>query len=388
MNADIWTRSARPIADRPDAAIQDLGEASLTIAHKTIVKPRQSIGSLATVTVVIPCYNYARYLPQAISSALAQEGVIVDVVVVDDASTDESFEVATAFADCDTRVRVLQHTTNSGPVDTFNDGLAVAEGEFLVRLDADDLLTPGSLRRAIDVMRSFPSIGLVYGHPIHFDGNRLPSPRTVPTHWTMWPGREWLADRCESGYNVITSPEVLMRRSIVDQVGGQKALAHTHDMEMWLRLSAFSDVAYINGVDQAWHREHSRSLSATEVDSLRDFQERRAAFEVLFDGPVGNLYEAAQLRAAATHALATYCVEASCRCYDHIDVNLERVELFSQYARELIPDVTQIPGWQGLQWRMAVGAGAAAYHPVFVLERLRRGLATRWRKLRWHRQGY
>jgi glycosyltransferase involved in cell wall biosynthesis len=340
-----------------------------------------------TVTVVIPCFNYARYLPAAVESVLSQEGVDVDVVVVDDGSTDESMQVALQFALNDPRVRVIAHDKNAGPVQTFNDGLAVAEGEFLVRLDADDILTPGALQRATDVMHSFPSVGLVYGHPIHFSGDNLPSPRTTATRWTIWPGRKWLAARCQNGCNVITSPEVVMRRSVVDQVGGQRELAHTHDMEMWLRLSAFADVAYIHGADQAWHREHSKSLSAS-VDDLRDFHERRAAFDVLFGGVVGAIPESETLRKCANFALARHCLEVAIRLYDHRHVDMQRVKLMAGLAREVMPNVEEVPGWRALERRMAVGPGIAARHPIFVLERIYRGLRGRWHKLRWHRAGY
>jgi len=363
------------------------GEAVPGVSRRLIVKPRTSPLSRPTVTVIIPCYNYARYLSAAVESALSQGGVNVDVVVVDDASTDESLRVAQQFAANDARVRVIGHRTNAGPVQTFNDGLAIAQGEFLVRLDADDILTPGALQRATDVMSNFPSVGLVYGHPLHFSGGKFPVPRTTARRWTIWPGREWLADRCKTAWNVITSPEVLMRRSVVDRVGGQKELAHSHDMEMWLRLSAYSDVAYIHGADQAWHREHNKSLS-TSVDSLKDFHERRAAFDVLFGGTVGTIPEAATLRASATLALSRYCLEVSSRLYDHWKVDLQQVELMVDLAREIVPNLEQVPGWRGLKWRMAVGPGKAACHPIFFLERLYRGLRGRWCKLRWHRAGY
>ena len=215
-----------------------------------------------TVTVVIPCFNYGRFLPDAVTSALSQDGVEVDVVVVDDRSTDDSLAVARALAVEHPAVRVLAHDTNQGPVATFNDGLEFVSGEFLVRLDADDLLTPGSLARAAALARCYPSVGLVYGHPRHFT-SEPPAPRLRVRSWTVWPGRHWLADRCRTGLNVITSPEVLMRTSVVQRVGGQQPLMHTHDMEMWLRISAFADVARVNGPDQAWHRDHPDSLHGT-----------------------------------------------------------------------------------------------------------------------------
>lgn len=374
------TQILGPDNDCPDRTVP-------AVDRRLRVKPWPSLLTRPTVAVIIPCYNYARYLPEAIESALSQCGVDVEVVVVDDASTDESLQVARQFAANDPRVKVISHRKNAGPVETFNDGLAAAQGEFLVRLDADDILTPGALQRAAHVMCSFPSVGLVYGHPIHFSGEKLPRPRTTALSWTIWPGRRWLADRCRNGVNVITSPEVMMRRSVVDQVGGQRELAHTHDMEMWLRLSAFSDVAFVHGADQAWHREHGKSLSAS-VDDLKDVHERRAAFDVLFGSIAGSIPEAETLRSSANLALARHCLEMAIHLYCHWEVDMKRVKLMSGLAREMVPNVEEVPGWRGLEWRISVGPGKAACHPIFFIGRVYRGLRGKWRKLRWYRAGY
>ena len=341
----------------------------------------------ATVTVVIPCYNYARYLPQAVASVLGQQGVAVNIVIVDDASTDDSLAVARALARRDPRVTVIAHRHNAGPVQTFNDGLSVARGEFLVRLDADDLLTPGALSRAVAVMRAHPSVGLVYGHPLHFSQDRLPPARSRQTGLTIWPGRTWLTDRCRTGLNVITSPEVLMRRSVVDVIGGQRPLDHTHDMEMWLRMSAFCDVAYISGVDQAWHREHADSLSAQHVDAVRDLLERRDAFDVLLSGPAPTIVGAADLHALARKAIATDAVELASRQFDRPVADLVLVARMRELACSLVPDARQLRGWRGLERRMAMGARRASRHPLFFSERVVRGLLGIYRRRRWHRRG-
>jgi glycosyltransferase involved in cell wall biosynthesis len=339
------------------------------------------------VTVVIPNYNYARYLPDAVHSALSQHGVNVDVIIVDDASTDNSLEVASKLAAQDNRVCVLVHEKNAGPVTTFNDGLAKARGEFLVRLDADDILTPGSLERAVAVAQHFPSVGLVYGHPLHFSDAPRRRARIKPTIWTVWPGRKWLADRCRDGLNVITSPEVLMRKSTVDIVGGQKPLAHTHDMEMWLRLSAFADVAYIHGADQAWHRDHAESLSARKVDRFRDATERRDAFTTLFDGKAGQLAEADDLRRAAMRAIAAQALQDAVYAYGKGTADCNEVERYKEIARTAVEDVETLPEWRAVQKWMAISPQRVAGHPIFFLRRAHRRLrsAMAWR--RWHRRG-
>ena len=100
-------------------------------------------------------------------SALTQEGVGVEVIIVDDASIDESVQVASDLAAADSRVSLLTHHSNR-PVDTFNHGLERVRSDYLVRLDADDLLTPGSLLRSVALAQAYPRVGLVYGHPVHF----------------------------------------------------------------------------------------------------------------------------------------------------------------------------------------------------------------------------
>ncbi|MDR7082016.1 hypothetical protein J2X01_001301 [Arthrobacter ginsengisoli] len=358
-----------------------------TTGKKIRTRPRNVAGEPATVTVVISCYNYGRYLPGAVLSAVNQDGVTVDVVVVDDASTDGSLEVARELSSAHANVRVLAHETNRGVVETFNDGAKLAKGEFLVRLDADDLLTPGSLGRAVPVARAHPSVGLVYGHPLHFSDGVLPRPRLSPSAWTIWPGREWLLDRCRSGSNVITSPEVLMRRSVLERIGYQAPLKHTHDMELWFRFSAFADVAYIHGADQAWHREHSDSLSAREVDVLVDLRERREAFDVLFDGPAGTVAEAGDLRRRATRTLVN---EALKTARNELDRGAGTSVLYGcslELARELDPGVVHSTAWDRLARRTDQAARFPHLRGGASARRLTARVRSELQWWRWHRNG-
>jgi hypothetical protein len=337
----------------------------------------------ALVSVVIPCYNYARYVEQAVHSALAQGGVDVEVIVVDDASTDDSVAVLQRLMREDERVRVLVNEVNSGPVATFNRGLAAANGEFLVRLDADDLLTPGALLRAIAVMQNLPEVGLVYGHPLHFDYGRGPA-RTHVTAWTVWRGRDWLAARCASGDNVITSPEVVVRRSILDEIGGQRELAHTHDMELWLRIAAHAGVAYLEGCDQAWHREHEASLSTAAQEPPVFLREVAAAFETLCDGIGG----AEHLRRAARRAIAVAALGYARRDVDRGIVSDAAQELRA-FARECFPGIADTR--EGLGFEAALRRAStwppAAARAAGILPRIlrRRRVDLRWE--RWSRTG-
>lgn len=342
------------------------------------------------VTVIITCFDYGRFLPGAVRSAVTQAGADVDVIVVDDCSTDDSADVARGLAAADPRVSLIALEENEGPVGAFNTGLATAldaadPAEFLVRLDADDLLTPGSLARAAELARAHPSVGLVYGHPLHFvDEARLPRHRARATAWTLWPGGEWVADRCADGRNVITSPEVLMRTSTVRRVGGQNDLAHTHDMEMWLRLAAFSDVGYVHGADQAWHRDHDRSLSSRKVDLVVDLEERRAAFDTLFAGPAGRLPWAGRASALVAQALDAEVLDLLEHELDIDEADGDTFarlrELAEQSGAEYVRRLAEID-------RRGSRPHTARDRAEGLLRRARGRATAEIKRRRWHRRG-
>lgn len=261
------------------------GRRLVSKAHILAPVPGMASGGRPKVSVIIPCFNYERFLPGSVGSALSQDGVETEVIIVDDASTDHSADIAERYARQDPRVTVIRHGSNVGHIDTFNDGLAAATGEFIVRLDADDLLTPGSLARAVALLDAFPSVGLVYGHPKHFTTGMPPSACTRIRGWRVWSGEEWVADRCRKGANCITTPEVMVRGSVMLSVGGLSTRLHlAEDMEMWLRVAAVSDVGRVEGPDQAFHRDHPASMTAA-IDQLTDLRARANVFDVLFAGP-------------------------------------------------------------------------------------------------------
>ncbi|KQQ01433.1 MULTISPECIES: glycosyltransferase family 2 protein [unclassified Rathayibacter] len=341
----------------------------------------------ATVSVLIPLYNYGRFLREAAESALAQEGVDVQVVIVDDRSTDDSLAIARALAAEDERVTVIASPRNRGPVGSILVALSAATGEFSWYLDADDVIAPGALARAVAVARVHPSVGLVYGHPLHFaDGTERPEARSTATAWILWRGQDWLHERCRTGVNVITSPEVLVRRSVLDRVGWPRPLPHTYDLELWLRLSAAADVAYIQGVDQAWHREHSGSRSDV-VTPLRDLHERLLAFETFFAAPGGALADAVELEDLARAALARSALERGAQRFDSGGATRAELDEHRAFARAVFRDAAWLPEWERLQSRLLSPERGARFAPRFLAERMARRVRTdrSWR--RWHREG-
>ena len=351
--------------------------------------PVTSMSVRSRVSVVIPCHNYGRFLSECVQSVLDQQGVDVEVIIVDDASTDESRAVATRFASHDDRVRVVQHDTNTGFVAAFNDGLKYAEGDFIVRLDADDLLTAGSLARSAGLLQAFPSVGLVYGHPLHFTSDVPTHFETLVDSWTVWSGDVWLSARCQQAVNCITSPEAVIRASVLESIGPLRGeLSVAPDMEMWLRAAAVSDVGRVNGPDQAFHRDHSASLTAAaDYDVLGDLVERQAVFEVFFSDPNLRLPNRDLLREAASRTLARHGLDRACREFDRGTRDLAAVDQYVAFAFGVYPRATMLEEWAELRRRISVGARWSRWVPSFFFHAVvRRMREKRW-YARWERTG-
>ncbi|MBV6496243.1 MAG: putative glycosyltransferase EpsE [Pyrinomonadaceae bacterium] len=121
------------------------------------------------ISVIIPNYNYARYLPEAIESVLAQTHKNVEVIVVDDGSTDDSKEVLASFGD---RIRTI-FQQNQGVSAARNRGVAESNGDFLAFLDADDAFLPSKLEKQLELFRADEEIGLVHVGMVNVDPNGL-----------------------------------------------------------------------------------------------------------------------------------------------------------------------------------------------------------------------
>jgi glycosyltransferase involved in cell wall biosynthesis len=258
-----------------------------------------------TVSVVIPCYNYGHFLPDAVASALDQADLDVDVLVVDDASSDGSAEVALDLARRHERVDVLLHEENRGHIQTYNDGLAKVSGDYVVLLSADDLLPPNALTRAVAVMEAHPRVGLVYGFARSFEDSP-PPPEPTARSWSVWPGRTWFGISARRGRCFLMSPEAVMRREALAETDGyDPRLPHSGDWDMWMRTAVNWDVARVNGATQAFYRVHATNMHVTTYAGwLTDLEERRKALEVIFDERAPDVPWVAELRPAATRALA------------------------------------------------------------------------------------
>ncbi|HLH34928.1 MAG TPA: glycosyltransferase [Alloacidobacterium sp.] len=368
------------------------GIAAVALPPSKSIDDRQQPGKksgLPTVDVVVPCYNYARFLPGCVHSVLAQPGVDARVLIIDDASPDNTEEVGQELAARYSSVEFRRHKNNKGHIATYNEGLLEwSTGDYVVLLSADDMLAPGSLERATSVMEADQRVGMVYGRTIHFQ-NEKTLPTSVPRRSShdYFPGSKWLSDRCRAGHNVITSPEVVVRSSIQKIVGGYRPeLPHSGDLEMWMRIAAVSDIAFVRNV-QAYYRVHSSSMQRTQFKtSFADLVHRKAAFDLFFRHHPA-ISDSAEWSEMASRALAREALWDICRAYDHNRVDAAQEEALMQFVLAAYPKAHTLSEYKALQRRKRLGPAVCNRTQIFLGPALVRRAIQEVKKDRMKRRG-
>lgn len=209
------------------------------------------------VSVVVTCYNYGRYLAQSVESALAQAYGNLEVIVVDDGSTDNTPEVAGELLK-DPRVRCIRQK-NAGQANAKNTGIRASTGEFIAFLDADDFWETGKLEKQMPLF-SDPLVGVVYSRAHTVDDLGL---AVVPD-----PPGKYLLPR--SGRvtgqlffdNFVPFSSAVVRRECLEKVGiFDESLKMGIDWDLWLRISVSYAFAYVDEPLLAYRVGHPGQMS-------------------------------------------------------------------------------------------------------------------------------
>lgn len=214
-----------------------------------------------TVSVVIPSYNYGRFIAQAVQSVLAQTFKDVEIIVVDDNSSDDTPSVLGQFSDS---IIYLRQPVNRGPNAARNAGIRASRGEFIGLLDADDYWLPQKLERQLPLFESRSEVGLVYANISVCIGEN---------------GKEvWLGHNRESTFKrgrvlrelymvqFIPSPTPVIRRRVFDEVGYFDETAKAaDDYDMWLRIANRYEFDFVPEL-LAVYRLHPSVMSSRRDD--------------------------------------------------------------------------------------------------------------------------
>lgn len=288
--------------------------------------PRPTMPEL--VSVVIPTFNRAATLPRAIDSVLAQDHRALELLVVDDASTDDTARVIAGYAD--PRLRLIRQPVNQGVAAARNRGIAEARGRWLAFLDSDDEWLPGKLTRQLAAMAD-PRIGMVVTgiETVEADGRR-----------SLFHAREAgdLFERLLVRNILHGAPSsALIRREALAMVGGfDTRLPAIEDYDLWLRLTRFWRVAAI-AEPLARYWDEDDAVAGEAQRRSRRFAANRTARRMLFERYVHDMR-----RAGVDHL---YLLDSARRELDSPDGRAWRAGLDLLKAVKRRPSALKLYAW-------------------------------------------
>ena len=221
---------------------------------------------MATVDVIIPAFNAAKYLPVAIESVFSQTFDDWQILLVDDGSTDNTAEVVAPFLDrYGSRMTYIKQNNRGLPA-ARNTAIRASTSEFLALLDADDVWLPCRLSESLNVLQERPQAGLAYGLITHIDpegrlggtfqGNSRHAEGNIAPHIYM--------RKVE-----LPCPTITFRRRCLDEVGiFDETMRATEDRDLWLRIALRYEVAFVPKV-LAYYRVSPNSMSTDPQRMLR-----------------------------------------------------------------------------------------------------------------------
>ncbi len=218
------------------------------------------------VSVVIATYNYSRFLAESVDSVLSQTCGNIELIVVDDGSTDETQAIMHRWQD-DGRVSYVRQA-HRGAAAAYNTGLMKAAGEYLALQAADDAWLPEKLARQVAALDAHPAIGLVYSDTIVVDADGVPQRRHFSAAGRVpHVGRVLPMLLLE---NFVPASSVVMRRSVLRAVGlHEETLEVCEDWDLWLRIAARFEFGYIDA-PLVRTRRHGGNAHLRAASNVRD----------------------------------------------------------------------------------------------------------------------
>jgi len=213
------------------------------------------------VSAIIPLYNSERFLAQTLDSALAQTWRDLEIVIVDDGSTDASAAIADHYARAyPGRIRVI-HQRNEGLCHARNTAMAAARGDSFALLDADDVWLPHHVSDCVAELQRRPEVALVHAdvERIDVDGNSLGRSQRL---WDRVGNDAYRALYLRREH--VVCPTAVFRREAIDRIGDfdvQFNRLGCEDRDLWLRMSGIASIAFIDNV-HARYRLHGNNMSA------------------------------------------------------------------------------------------------------------------------------
>ncbi|MHA6531277.1 glycosyltransferase family 2 protein [Paenibacillus sp. BAC0078] len=236
---------------------------------------------MAKISVLMPVYNVAPYIEEAICSILTQTYKDFELLIIDDGSTDGTLNIIRKFGD--SRIKVIEHSTNLGLIETLNQGIDLCTGEYIARMDGDDIALPHRLERQVTFMDIHQHCG-VCGSQVRFLGKDGVSTKPL-NHEEI---RCWQLFHC-----TIVHPTAMIRKSVLENHGIRYLYYyHAEDYEIWNRLAAVTQVVNLPDV-LLMYRQHSNQISSTQqhAQQIQSENIRRNQLRLLDVEPSAEEYQ-------------------------------------------------------------------------------------------------
>lgn len=214
---------------------------------------------LPKVSVIIPNYNHANYLRQRIESVIAQTYKNIEVIILDDHSTDKSVEVINEFKGHSLVKEILVNEKNSGsPFKQWNKGLQVATGEWVWIAESDDYASPDFLKTLLSAVENQPGVGLIYCDSVVVDGELVTGKTFSEIKNTQLKTKRWSHNYFNDGIkeleefvlpygSINNTSAVLFKRSVLSSVNPfDLDFRFIGDKYAFVKVLAQSDIAYVN----------------------------------------------------------------------------------------------------------------------------------------------
>lgn len=217
------------------------------------------------VSVVMPVYNASRYLSDAIDSILGQTFEDFELIAIDDGSSDRSLDILKSYERLDSRVHIISRP-NTGIVGALNDGIQVAAGEYIARMDADDMALPKRFVAQVEYMEHHPEC-VVVGTNVMFT-----CPRAEPHFRSSLPDGHVAIERelLLGNGGAMIHPTLMMRRVEIVQIGGYRRQHQfgeefdlLEDLDLYLRLAMIGKCANLSDV-LLMYRRHPDSITISK----------------------------------------------------------------------------------------------------------------------------
>ena len=225
---------------------------------------------MSLVTILIPVYNTEKYISKAIESIINQTFQDWTLLVLDDCSTDNTYDIVLKYAAKDRRIQALRNEKNLGMMPNWNKGLSLCKGEYWGKLDADDYWAPTMIEKSIQILENNKNVALVCSkYQIVDENNIVKNPPEIPN---FAKNKEFSCiDLVKLGpqkmfqYNILRQGIGLMRRSFFEQTSNFNILDNG-DTEMWYRIGAHYNIYCIDEVLH-YHRIWSESFMRKNSDN-------------------------------------------------------------------------------------------------------------------------